>query len=263
VYTGGDFTTAGGVSANRVARWDGSSWSALGSGMNTRVTSLQMGRDGSVYAGGGFTTAGGVTANRVARWNGTAWSALGSGANDYVFSLQTGADGDVYAGGFFTTAGGGSASHIAKWNGIVWSPLGGGTSGNVTSMVFDTHGDLVLSGPFSGGGGVYSPYVTLYDMPGVVAEEGGAAGLSALALSVRPNPVSTSGTVYLSLPEASHVRVTAYDMLGRQVAVLTEGERSAGEHDMAFDVGALVPGVYVIRLDAGGETAVRRVTVVR
>ena len=34
LYAGGDFTTAGGVSANRIAKWDGSSWSALGSGMN-------------------------------------------------------------------------------------------------------------------------------------------------------------------------------------------------------------------------------------
>lgn len=34
IYVGGTFTTAGGVSANRIAKWDGSAWSALGSGMN-------------------------------------------------------------------------------------------------------------------------------------------------------------------------------------------------------------------------------------
>ena len=33
LYAGGDFTTAGGVSANYIAKWDGESWSALGSGM--------------------------------------------------------------------------------------------------------------------------------------------------------------------------------------------------------------------------------------
>ena len=33
LYAGGDFTTAGGVTANNIAKWDGSAWSALGSGM--------------------------------------------------------------------------------------------------------------------------------------------------------------------------------------------------------------------------------------
>ncbi len=32
LYAGGDFTTAGGVAVNRIAKWDGSAWSALGSG---------------------------------------------------------------------------------------------------------------------------------------------------------------------------------------------------------------------------------------
>ena len=34
LYAGGDFTTAGGAPANNIAAWNGSSWSALGSGMN-------------------------------------------------------------------------------------------------------------------------------------------------------------------------------------------------------------------------------------
>ncbi|HYF66166.1 MAG TPA: hypothetical protein VD886_25280, partial [Herpetosiphonaceae bacterium] len=68
VYVGGTFTTAGGVTVNRIARWDGSSWSALGGGMNLFVYALAVGSDGSLYASGNFTTADGVTANRVARW---------------------------------------------------------------------------------------------------------------------------------------------------------------------------------------------------
>jgi hypothetical protein len=42
LYVGGDFTTAGGASANRVARWNGSAWSALGSGVNTTVNALAV-----------------------------------------------------------------------------------------------------------------------------------------------------------------------------------------------------------------------------
>jgi hypothetical protein len=62
-----------------VARWDGSNWAALGSGLNDRVWDLVVDSSGFVYAGGGFTDAGGFPANRIARWNGTSWESLGSG----------------------------------------------------------------------------------------------------------------------------------------------------------------------------------------
>ena len=58
LYAGGSFTTAGGSAANCIAQWDGSSWSALGSGMNNIVYALAV-SGGTLYAGGWFTTAGG------------------------------------------------------------------------------------------------------------------------------------------------------------------------------------------------------------
>ncbi len=47
LYAGGEFTAAGGVSANRIAKWDGESWSALGTGMNWFVRTLTVFDDGS------------------------------------------------------------------------------------------------------------------------------------------------------------------------------------------------------------------------
>ncbi len=52
LYAGGGFTTAGGVAANRIAKWDGASWSALGSGMNGGVRALAVDGSGNLYAGG-------------------------------------------------------------------------------------------------------------------------------------------------------------------------------------------------------------------
>lgn len=78
LYIGGGFTVAGEVVANRIAKWNGSSWTALGSGMNGGVRALAVsGND--LYAGGSFTTAGGSAANNIAKWDGSSWSALGSG----------------------------------------------------------------------------------------------------------------------------------------------------------------------------------------
>ena len=75
---GGKVHQCGRVAANCIAKWDGSAWSALGSGMNGYVSALAVSGT-NLYAGGGFTTAGGVPANRIAKWDGSAWSALGSG----------------------------------------------------------------------------------------------------------------------------------------------------------------------------------------
>ena len=62
--------TAGGVAANYIAAWDGSSWSALGSGMDDDVSALAV-SGSTLYAGGHFTTAGGVPANHIAAWDGS------------------------------------------------------------------------------------------------------------------------------------------------------------------------------------------------
>ena len=59
VYVGGAFILAGDdVEVNCVAKWDGGQWSALGTGMNSYVSSLAFGADGRLYAAGGFTKAG-------------------------------------------------------------------------------------------------------------------------------------------------------------------------------------------------------------
>ena len=86
LYAGGDFTTAGGVAANYIAKWDGSSWLALGSGMNHPIDALEMlGSD--LYAGGFFTTAGNKVSAYIAKANiGTARGRF----SNMVYSPATG-----------------------------------------------------------------------------------------------------------------------------------------------------------------------------
>src|SRR6185436_1985265 len=86
VYVGGTFLTIDGLAANRIAKWNGTTWSALGSGVNSTVNAIAVsGTD--VYVGGSFLTAGGIAVNRIAKWDGTSWSALGSGVGDSVWGL--------------------------------------------------------------------------------------------------------------------------------------------------------------------------------
>lgn len=161
LYAGGDFTMAGGVAANRIAKWNGSAWTALGSGMNNIVYALAMDASGNLYAGGNFTTAGGATANRVAKWDGTAWSALGTGMNNRVYSLAFDLSGGLYAGGSFTTAGGVTVNSIAKWNGTAWSAIGSGVDQLVRAVAVDRN-NLFAGGEFTMAGGKDSDFFAVW-----------------------------------------------------------------------------------------------------
>src|SRR5947207_1090037 len=92
LFAAGTFTTAGGLSANRIARRNGQGWSPLGAGTNSSVVALAVFDDGTppgpaLYAGGTFDSAGGAPASSIARWNGQAWSALGQGTVGAVRAL--------------------------------------------------------------------------------------------------------------------------------------------------------------------------------
>jgi len=142
LYAGGAFTIAGSTTVNRIARWNGSQWSSLGSGMNNAVNGLCVFDDGGgprLHAAGSFTSAGGIPANRVARWTGSAWQALGDGLNGEVRALVVHDDGNgdgprLYAGGAFTASDTSPVSRIARWDGAQWLPVGDGLNATVWSL---------------------------------------------------------------------------------------------------------------------------------
>lgn len=223
LYAGGSFTSAAGVTANRIAKWNprAGTWSPLGSGLNDPVIALAIFDDGfgggpALYAGGYFTTAGGVTANRIAKWNpvsGT-WSPLGSGLNDIVLSIAVfddGSDGGpaLYAGGEFTTAGGVAAKGIAKWNPTsgTWSPLGTGMvhfTGGVAWVrdlaVFDDgSGDgpaLYAGGHFTTAGGVAASYIARWN-GSTWSPLGSGLGARVHALAVLDNGAGGGSVLYV------------------------------------------------------------------
>ncbi|HSY76587.1 MAG TPA: T9SS type A sorting domain-containing protein, partial [Bacteroidia bacterium] len=65
LYIGGQFDSAGGNPASHIAKWDGTTWSALGAGMNDNVFALAV-YNSTLYAGGQFDSAGGSPANHIA-----------------------------------------------------------------------------------------------------------------------------------------------------------------------------------------------------
>jgi trimeric autotransporter adhesin len=132
VYAGGDFTSAGGVRVNGVARWDGTAWHALGTGVEGVVTAI-VASGADLFVAGTFFRAGAVPARGIARWDGTAWHALtdnGVTANiqGTISSLAVIGD-NLYVGGSYSiTTAAGTLQHIARWNRTTgtWGGLDGG-----------------------------------------------------------------------------------------------------------------------------------------
>jgi hypothetical protein len=201
LYAAGYFVQAGGAAAKSIARWDGTSWLGLGSGLDDggsagRGFALATFDDGSgpaLYVGGWFLAAGGVGARSIARWNGSAWSSIGD-ANGFVNALTVYDEGSgprLYAGGNFTNIGGIAANTLATWNGASWSavPTGIGTATVNSLAVFDDGSGpgLYVGGTFSGMGGISSQSIARW--------RGGA--WSALGLGVgQSGSVVRSMTVY-------------------------------------------------------------------
>jgi hypothetical protein len=153
VYAGGYFTAAGGVAANNIAQWDGSSWSALGSGIgNANYGVAALAASGSdVYAGAEFG---------VSKWDGSSWSDLDSGVGlpGLVFALAVSGS-NVYAGGaYINDMDYGLAPNIAKWDGNSWSLLGSGMNNSVEALAVSGN-DLYAGGEFTVAGGKLSEYI--------------------------------------------------------------------------------------------------------
>ncbi|MEM0962932.1 MAG: T9SS type A sorting domain-containing protein, partial [Bacteroidota bacterium] len=88
-------------------------------------------------------------------------------------------------------------------------------------------------------------------------------GVAERSLSVWPNPTSGRVSVSVALVEAGDVRVSVYDALGREVAVLHDGPAAAGASRYEVAAGWMAPGAYVVRAVSGGAVLARALTVVR
>lgn len=156
----GAFENAANIAAaDYLARWNGTSWSAVGTDgsgkavFNDSVRALAVSGN-TLYAVGDFTNAAGIPeADYVAKWNGNAWSALGGANGDGAIpttlntqAIAVAVDGqDVYVGGAFENVSAiPDADYLARWNGTAWTAVGSDGKGGpaLTGGVYE----LLVSG---------------------------------------------------------------------------------------------------------------------
>ena len=134
--------------ANRIARWNGTTWSALGAGVPAAVRALSTLPDGRIVAVGGQTTA---SLGYEMSFDGATWTQLGAGLPFDGFAMTRLPNGDLVVGGEW-----GAAEAISRWTGTSWTPMAASSDGRVYALASKANGELLAGGEFLRMDGVVS-----------------------------------------------------------------------------------------------------------
>ncbi len=78
-----------------------------------------------------------------------------------------------------------------------------------------------------------------------------------------PNPFNPTTQINFEISQDSHVQLAVYDMLGRRVAVLVDEFRAPGSYQVSWDASGFSSGVYIYRIEAGGQAITNRMTLLK
>jgi hypothetical protein len=144
----GEFSSVSGVPVAYVARWNGSSWEAMGNGLPA------VGRTLAIYNGELYAGLDGIGVSTLQKWNGTTWVASGPFQDPILTLYVDPVSNTFYAGGYFTSPG----KYVAKLNGSTWVGVGNLTAGSSSfpgvKAIHVFNNELYVGGTFGGGSAV-------------------------------------------------------------------------------------------------------------
>jgi hypothetical protein len=190
----------GGTTIRNVARWNGVSWSQVGS------TAPQYGDALQSFHGDLYLTHEDYfpSDTYIARFDGVTWQSLGSGLNGYSASMCVHGD-SLVVGGYFTLAGGQGANRIAAWDGAAWHALGDGFN-NTVYAVDSWNGTIVAGGPFTASGAQPVAGAAIWD--GTSWQQMGSNAVYLNYIEAEDGELFASGS--FRLPDASVISTVAH-----------------------------------------------------
>lgn len=262
LYVGGFFQRAGDVLVDKIARWNGQRWAAVGDPLEPASSdprwdgpvSALAEFQGQLYAGGAFNNIGRTPATNVARWDGERWTDVPLFRNvvDAVHELVV-FQGQLYAGGFSGSDPGSDVyRHVARYDGVQWQPVGGGVQAAnpqapVFVSAFTVHDSaLYAGGQFGRAGNVAASGIARWDGTQWTALGNGiAAGGSVSALASFAGTLVAAGDFEVQQDATTIRRLARWD--GRTYSRVG----SSGVDTVEAPVRALLATPYL--LHAGGE----------
>jgi len=163
LYIGGRFNSIDGQTILNVARWNGTTWSAVGTNLGNTIITAEVDTlvswNGQLYMGGTNMRVNGAL-QQVARWDGTTWTGVGQNTTGRVWKLAPFNDGSgekLYATGTFLNSAAPVTplNRIARFDGTTWAAVDGGADAQAVTMLVND-GKLHIGGSFSNVGGAPS-----------------------------------------------------------------------------------------------------------
>ncbi len=173
LYISGDFALGGNDDTARLAKWKGSTWTALAipsPPSNVRaIIGFDDGNGPALYVAGDIESSSSGPIEGLAKWDGKTWSPLGEGIEGDVYALEVFDDGNgpaLYVGGLFEALDGSGAKDTAKWDGSTWTALGSGADSSVLDFVAFDDGEgakLFAAGHFEEIDGAPADHIAYWD----------------------------------------------------------------------------------------------------
>jgi endonuclease/exonuclease/phosphatase family metal-dependent hydrolase len=198
IIAAGSFTSASNTQLQRVARWDGGSWHAVGTELDGQINALERLPGGALYAGGQFPWIG-IEQQVSVRYlaDDETWRHAGEELKGRVNALAVRDDGTLLAGGWISEP----ARHMATFDGESWQALSAEPNGEVHTLAFHPSGDLYAGGFFTAADGMSAAGIARWDGESWTALGDGLPG------TVRAITFGAEGNLYaggdFSMPSAS------------------------------------------------------------
>jgi photosystem II stability/assembly factor-like uncharacterized protein len=177
---------------------------------------------------------------------GATWKANYDGiGNTAIFSIAITSDDKIFAGGLFSTK-----VYVSTDGGDTWNTEMSGlvTNGNIYGFGFDPQGYIYAGNAtiFRSTKPVTDPIIPT-DVKEVINQKADNYKLS----QNYPNPFNPSTIINYTIPEAGNVKITVFDILGREVSALVNQFQTKGSYSVKFDGSNLTSGVYFYQIKSG------------
>jgi hypothetical protein len=193
----GVFDSVAGVAAANVARWSGTSWSALGNGVSGMPACVRALPGGAIVLAGNLAPAPGLNAPS-ALWNGANWQLLGFGSPGVMMTIEPLPGGGFLGGGNFEDVAGQYGRGLARWNTASWHPVASGTVGTARCVLNLRDGGTFVGGDLARIDGIASPGAARHDgsgwnaMPAIAVHAAAEMADGSLFAVVQTSPATSA-----------------------------------------------------------------------
>jgi len=242
----GVFTSINGVPANNIVQWDGTNWTALGTGLVGGVDRMEVYNNELYVCGKSLTSAGGVPINMIAKWNGTSWSGVGGGITSSCWNgirdllvINAG----LLMVGDFTQVGGVNANNIALWDGTKWIDYGITHDDSFMSCA-EVYNNQLYVGSFDF---TKSHLYKLASLTGINENK------NDILFSVFPNPVVDQ--LHINIPEITKNCTVSISNINGQEMI----SKRMQQNDAVLDMSGWASGIYFVKVVSDKAMTVKKI----